>query len=135
MTILPVEARSPQEIESAFVVMIKEKAQAIIVVSNPMFAQRRHRIAELAIKNRLPFVSIYREYAEAGGLMSYGPSLLEQYRRAATYVDKIFKGIRPGDLPVEQPTKFDLFINLKTAKAVGLTLPQSLLIGADKVIE
>ena len=135
VTILPVEARSPQEIESAFVRMIKEKAQAVIVVSNPMFAQRKHRIAELAIKNRLPFVSIYREYAEAGALMSFGPSLLEQYRRAATYVDKIFKGIKPGDLPVEQPTKFDLFINRKTAQALGVTIPQSLLISADKVIE
>ncbi len=135
VTILPVEARGPQEFERAFITMIKAKAQAIIVVSNPIFAVQRHRIAELSAKNRLPFVSIYREYAEAGGLMSYGPSLLEQYRRAATYVDKILKGAKPGDLPVEQPTKFDLFVNRKTAKALGLTIPQSLLISADKVID
>ena len=135
VTILPVEARGPQEFERAFATMTREKAQAIIVVSNPIFAVQRRRIAEHSAKNRLPFVSIYREYAEAGALISYGPSLHEQYRRAAAYVDKIFKGVKPGDLPVEQPTKFELFINRKTAKALGLTIPQSLLISADKVID
>jgi putative ABC transport system substrate-binding protein len=135
VTILPLEAQDPQEIESAFIMMIKEKAQAVIVGSNPLFLDQRRRIAELATKNRLPFVSRYREYAEAGCLMSYGPSLTDEYRRAATFVDKILKGARPGDLSVEQPTKFELFINRKTAKTLGLNIPQSLLISADKVIE
>lgn len=135
VTVLPVEAAGVRGFESAFATMVKEKAQAIILVSNPIFAEQRRLIAELAARHRLPFVSIYREYAEAGALISYGPSLLEQYRRAATYVGKIFKGIKPGDLPVEQPTKFDLIINRRTAKALGLVIPQSFLISADKVIE
>jgi putative ABC transport system substrate-binding protein len=95
----------------------------------------RRQIAELAAKNRLPSISTRREYAEAGYLMSYGPNSADSFRRAATYVDKIFKGAKPGDLPVEQPTTFELFINGKTAKALGLKIPQSLLISADKVIE
>ena len=98
-------------------------------------SSKRRQIAELAAKNRLPSIATHREYAEAGGLMSYGPNLADNFRRAATYVDKIFKGAKPGDLPVEQPTKFELVINRKTAKALGLTIPQSLLISADKVIE
>ena len=135
VTILPVEAQGPPEIESAFAMMVKAKAQAVIVVSNPLFFQQRRRIAELATKNRLPSVSRYREYADAGSLMSYGPSVTENYRRAATYVDKIFKGAKPADLPVEQPTKFEMVINGRTAKTLGLKIPQSLLIMADKVIE
>ncbi|HEV8518486.1 MAG TPA: ABC transporter substrate binding protein, partial [Burkholderiales bacterium] len=97
--------------------------------------QQVRQIAELAAKNRLSSIAQIREYVDAGGLMSYGPSITDSYRRAAAYVDKIFKGAKPGDLPVEQPTKFELFINRKTAKALGLTVPQSLLISADKVIE
>jgi putative ABC transport system substrate-binding protein len=105
------------------------------VVRDALFNQQVRQIAELAAKNRLSSIAQIREYVDAGGLMSYGPSITDSYRRAATYVDKIFKGAKPGDLPVEQPTKFELFINRKTAKALGLTVPQSLLISADKVIE
>ena len=115
--------------------MIKEQAQGFIFVSTSLFMQHRHRIVELATSNRLPFVSSYREYAEAGGLMTYGPNLGDNYRRAATYVDRIFNGAKPADLPVEQATRTELFINAKTAKALGLTVPQSLLTSADKVIE
>jgi putative ABC transport system substrate-binding protein len=133
--ILSVQARNPQEIESAFSTMIQDNAEAVIVANDLLFNQQRRQLAELAAKNRLPSVAATREYVEAGGLMSYGPSFAENYRRAATYVDKIFKGAKPGDLPVEQPTKFEMFINRKTAKALGLTIPQSLLISADKIIE
>lgn len=135
VTILAVEARSLKEIESAFLVMIKGKAQAFIFASTPLFGQHRHRIAELAIKNRLPLISSFREYVEAGGLMSYGPNPSDNWRRAATYVDKILKGAKPADLPVEQPMTFELFINGKTAKALGLTIPPSILVRADRVIE
>jgi putative ABC transport system substrate-binding protein len=133
--VLPVEARNPQEIETAFSVMTKENAGAIIVARDALLNQQARQIVQLATKHRLPLVTSIREYVDAGGLMSYGPSITDSYRRAATYVDKIFKGANPGDLPVEQPTKFELFINRKTAKALGLTIPQSLLISADKVIE
>jgi len=133
--ILPVEARTPQEIENAFSMMAHDKAQAVIVLADGFFNQQRRQISELAIRNRLPSVGSFGEYAEAGVLMSYGQNQADQYRRAATYVDKILKGAKPGDLPVEQPTKLELLINGKTAKALGLTIPQSLLISADKVIE
>ena len=133
--ILPVEARAPQEIENAFSIMAQKKAGAVIVVRDAVFNQQARQIAELTAKNRLPSIWANREYAEAGGLMSYGPSFTDQYRRAAIYVDKILKGAKPADLPVEQPTKFELLINGKTAKALGLKIPQSLLIMADKVIE
>ena len=135
VTILPVEARTPQEIERAFALMTQKKAGAAIVLRGPVFLRLVRPIAELAAKHRLPTMLGVREYVEAGGLMSYGTNNFEQYRRAATYVDKIFKGAKPADLPVEQPTKFELFINGKTAKALGLKIPQSLLISADKVIE
>ena len=133
--ILPVEARTAPEIESAFSAMARDKAGAVIVINDTFFIQQRRQIAELAAKNRLPSISAVREYAEAGGLPSYGSSITDNNRRVATYVDKIFKGAKPADLPVEQPTKFELFINGKTAKALGLKIPQSLLISADKVIE
>jgi putative ABC transport system substrate-binding protein len=99
-----------------------------------LFTERR-RLVDLAAKNRLPAVYVQREFVEAGGLMAYGPNLADLFRRAATYVDKILKGAKPGDLPVEQPTKFDLVINLKTAKALGLTVPPSLLGRADEVLQ
>ena len=134
VTILSFEARAPQEIENAFSQMPRQKAGALIVTRDAFFNQQVRQIAELAAKNRLPTICGIREYVEAGGLMSYGQDQADSNRRAATYVDKIFKGAKPSDLPVEPPTTFELFINRKTAKALGLTIPQSLLISADKVI-
>jgi putative ABC transport system substrate-binding protein len=135
VTILAFEARTPQEIENAFSQMTRQKAGGLIVTRDASLNQQVRQIAELAAKNRLPTIAGLREYVEAGGLMSYGTNLADQYRRAATYVDKILKGAKPADLPVEQPTKLELVINRKTAKALGLTIPQPLLISADKVIE
>jgi ABC-type uncharacterized transport system substrate-binding protein len=107
---------------------------ALFLVDDPLVMRYRMRIADFAVRNRLPSTAIYRNFAEAGGLMTFGASLADLYRRSAIYVDKILKGAKPGDLPVEQPTKFELVINLKTAKALGLTIPQSLLLRADAVI-
>ncbi len=132
---LPVEARTAPEIENAFSTMSRKNAGAVIVEPDGVFNLQRRQIADLAMKHRLPSIQLYREYAEAGGLMSYGPNNADGHRRAATYVDKIFKGAKPADLPVEQPMKLELVINGKTAKALGLTIPQSLVIMADKVIE
>jgi putative ABC transport system substrate-binding protein len=133
--VAPLEARTPQEIGNAFTVMTQQHAGAVIVEIDSFFVQQRNQIAELAAKHRLPSIAPFREYAEAGALMSYGQNVADNFLRAATYVDKILKGAKPGDLPVEQPTIFELFINGKTAKALGLTIPQSLLISSDKVIE
>jgi len=133
--ILPLEARTAPEIENAFSAMTQGKAGAVIVARDGFYINQTRQITELALRNRLPSISERASYAEAGGLMSYGVNQGEQFRRAATYVDKIFKGAKPADLPVEQPTKFELFINRKTAKALGLTIPQSLLVSADRVIE
>ena len=129
------EAREPGEIAGAFVAMAKERAVALLVFGDPMFFVHRGRIADLALKNRLPSMSTQWQWVEAGGLMAYGPSFPDLWRRAATYVDKILKGAKPADLPVEQPAKFELVINLKTAKALGLTIPPSLLQRADEVIQ
>lgn len=133
--ILPVEVRTPQEIESAFSTLVREKVSAVIVFGSGLTNQQELEIAELMTKNRLPSISGRAEYAEAGGLMSYADNRTETYRRAATYVVKVLKGAKPADLPVEQPTKFELIINGKTAKALGLKIPQSLLVRTDKVIE
>jgi len=133
--VLPVEARTAQEIERAFSVMARERAGAVIVVLNAVFVQHGRQIADLAAKHRLPSIGGSREYVQAGGLVSYGPNLSDNYRRAATYVDKILKGAKPGDLPVEQPMTFELFVNRRTAKAIGLAIPQELFLRADKVIE
>ena len=133
--ILPLDARTAPEIENAFSAMTQGKAGAVIVARDGLFLRQARQIAELALKNRLPCIAEQAEYAEAGGLMSHGVNREEQFRRAATYVDKIFKGAKPADLPVEQPAKFELVINRKTAKALGLTIPQPLLISAYKVIE
>jgi len=135
ITVLPVEARTEQEIENAFRTMTQGKAEAVMVAADTLFVQKYRRIAELAEKNRLPSVSHIREYVEAGGLISYGTDLAEQFRRAATYVDKIFKGAKPADLPVEQSMKFELLINAKAAKALGIKIPHSILLRADRVIE
>ena len=135
VTILPLAARNAPEIENAFSVMAREKAGAVIVERDALFNQQVRQIAQLAMKHRLLSITGVREYVEVGGLMSYGSNNADGFRRAATYVDKILNGAKPGDLPIEQPTKFELFINGKTAKALGLTIPQSLLISADKVIE
>ena len=129
------EARSPNEFDGAFTAMAKERVEALLVVTDTLFILHRTRLADLAARSRLPAAYGAREYVEAGGLMSYGPNLSDHWRRAATYVDKILKGAKPADLPVEQPTKFELVINLKTAKALGLTIPPSLLTRADQVIQ
>jgi ABC-type uncharacterized transport system substrate-binding protein len=129
------EARGPNEFDGAFAAMAKERVGALLVLSDAIFSSHRTRLADLAARSRLPAAYGVRESVEAGGLMSYGPSLLDSYWRAATYVDKILKGAKPADLPVEQPTKFELVINMKTAKALGLTIPQSVLLRADQVIE
>ena len=129
------EARAPNLFDSAFAAMVKERVQALLVVADGMFASNRTRLADLAAKSRLPSMYGVREHVEAGGLMSYGPSVPAQFRRAALYVDRILKGTKPSDLPVEQPTKFELVINLKTAKALGLTIPPSVLGRADEVIQ
>jgi putative ABC transport system substrate-binding protein len=130
-----VEARGPADFDRAFSDMTRARADALTVLTTPVFGTERRRLVDLAAKNRLPTVFPFREYVDAGGLMSYGPSLADMFRRAATYVDKILKGAKPGDLPVEQPTKFEFVVNLKTAKALGLTIPQSVLARADQVIE
>jgi ABC-type uncharacterized transport system substrate-binding protein len=129
------EARSPNDLDTAFRAITGERADALLVLADALFRTHGARIANFAAKSRLPSVSGDREQAEAGGLISYGPSRLDIFRRAATHVDKILKGARPGDLPVEQPTKFELVINLKTAKALGLTIPPAVLGRADQVIE
>ncbi|HEV2056382.1 MAG TPA: ABC transporter substrate-binding protein [Methylomirabilota bacterium] len=129
-----VQVRTPPEIDAAFAAMRSQRAGGVLVLRDPLFLTQRTQIAALAAKSRLPAVYGFREEAEAGGLMAYGASVPLMYRRAATYVDKILKGAKPADLPVEQPTKFELVINLKTAKALGLTIPQSLLLRADEVI-
>ena len=131
----PLETRSPGEIESAFAALIKEHVGAVIVVLDSMLAANRTRIAELAVKSRLPTVYGLTDHVRAGGLMAYGPDVADMYRRAAAYVDKVLRGSRVTDLPIEQPTRFELVINLKTAKALGLTIPPSLLVRADQVIQ
>jgi putative ABC transport system substrate-binding protein len=129
------EARGPNEFDGAFAAMAKERVEALLVVSDVIFNNHRTRLADLAARSRLPAAYGVRESVEAGGLMSYGTSFLDLYRRSAAYVDKILKGAKPADLPVEQPTRFELVINLKTAKALGLQVPPMLLARADEVIE
>jgi putative ABC transport system substrate-binding protein len=130
-----VEARGPADFDRAFSEMTRARAGALTVLPGTMLNTERRRLVDLAAKNRLPTVYPWRESVDAGGLMSYGPNLADLFRRAATYVDKILKGAKPADLPVEQPTKFELVVNLKTAKVLALTIPQSVLGRADQVIE
>ena len=133
--VLPVAGYGPDGNENAFAQMTKQQAQALIVLTTPAALVKLEQIVGLAIRNRLPTMWGYREGAEGGALMAYGPNIAEQYRRAARYVDKILKGAKPSELPVEQPMKFELVINLTTAKALGLTIPQSVLLRADEVIK
>jgi putative ABC transport system substrate-binding protein len=129
------DARTPEEIDAGVAEAAKARADVLIVFPDPVFVTARAQIVSLAAKHRLPAMYVFREYTVAGGLMSFGPNIPETLRRAATYVDKILKGTKPGDLPVEQPTKFDLVVNLKTARALGLTVPQSVLLRAADIIE
>ena len=135
MTLQSVEIRGPDDLAAAFSAMARERAEALTTFSDRLIVLHRERIADLAAKNRLPAVYASREIVDAGGLMSYGSSPADMFQRAAVYVDKILKGAKPADLPVEQPTKFTFVINLKTAKALGLTISQSLLIRADDAIQ
>ena len=130
-----VDIRSDEDIPGAFKWITDQRSGAAVVFSGPFLYSLRKQISDRALKNGLPTILAYREGPEAGGLMSYGPSLSDLWRRAASYVDKILKGAKPADLPVEQPTKYELVINMKTAKALGLTIPQSLLLRADHLIE
>ena len=129
------DVRRPKDIETAFRDARKARADAVLVLGGPLFNSQRTQVAALAAKNQLPAIYPFPESVEAGGLVSYGANISDLYRRAATYVDKILKGAKPSDLPAEQPTKFELVINLKTAKALGLTIPQSVLFRADQVIK
>ena len=129
------EVRGPEEIDRAFAAMGTERMRALIVLPHPVTGVNQRQILGLAAKHRLPAIRFNREFAEAGGLMSYGPNAADLWRRAATYVDKILKGAKPADLPVEQPTKFELVINMKTAKALGLTIPPAILVQATEVIQ
>ena len=130
-----IEARTPSELNKAFATMMRARVGGVLVLTDPMFNVEARRLAQLAATSRLPAMYGFRTWVDAGGLMAYGPNLPDLYRRAAAYVDKILKGAKPGDLPIEQPTKFELVINLKTAKALGLTIPPSLLGRADEVIQ
>ena len=129
------EVRAPGDLDRTFTALMRKRPDALLVSATPAAMLQRRQIVDLAARSRLPAMYGFREPVEAGGLVSYGPSLSDMFHHAATYVDKILKGAKPGDLPVEQPTKFELVINLKTAKALGLTIPQSLLLRADEIIQ
>jgi putative ABC transport system substrate-binding protein len=128
------DVKDASQLENAFAKIEKEPAGALIVMPDPLFGTQRKRIVEFAARRRLPSMFFYKEFVDIGGLMAYGPSFVDSYRRAATYVDKILKGAKPAELPVEQPTKFELVINLKAAKQIGLTIPPNVLARADRVI-
>ena len=130
-----VEAQHPGEIDAAFASIAREQTDAVVVSADPMLVNERRRIVELAGRTRVPAVYFDRTFAEAGGLLSYGTDLFALYRSASTYVDKILRGAKPADLPVQQPTQFELVINLKTAKTLGLMIPPPILLRADRVIE
>jgi putative tryptophan/tyrosine transport system substrate-binding protein len=135
MKVLSLGVRTKEDIDAAFATIVKERPGALLVLADRLFLQHRARIMDFAAKKHLPGVHAYRELVEVGGLMSFGPSYADMHRRAAYFVDRILKGTKPADLPVEQPTRFELVINLKTAKALGLTIPQSILVQADQIIE
>ena len=131
----PAGVQDPKELEGAFAALARQRVEALVVVADGMFLSQRDRIVALAARSRLPAMYPSTDLVEAGGLMAYGVNLPEMFRRGAYYVDRILKGAKPSDLPIERPTKFELAINLKTAKALGLTIPPSLLLRADQVIE
>jgi putative ABC transport system substrate-binding protein len=135
LTTIPVEVRGVDTLEQAFAAMTKERAQAFVVQGDSVLHEYRDQIAEMAIRNRLPSAAVSSQLAEAGFLLSYGADLFDPYHRVAVFVDKIFKGAKPADLPIEQPTKFELVVNLKTAKVLGIDVPPTLLTRADEVIE
>ena len=135
LKLFPTEISTEDGLEEAFAAMSKAAAQALVVLTDPILFSQRKRAVELARSNRLPAMYFFQGFVEEEGLVSYGPSDADLFRRSAAYVDKILKGTKPGDLPIEQPTKFDLFVNLKTAGTLGITIPESLLLRADKVIE
>jgi putative ABC transport system substrate-binding protein len=129
------DVRTANELDGAFTMMLRDKPEALLILADRVFLHNRQRIVDFAAQHRLPNINAYRELVEAGGLMSYGPSYEDMHRRAAIYVDKILKGAKPGDLPIEQPTKFTLTLNLKAAKALGVTVPPAVTLRADEVIE
>jgi putative ABC transport system substrate-binding protein len=133
--VLRVPMRTPEDLEGAFAMMTRERVNGFLAVGSPLITAQRARLAELALKHRLAGIFGTKENVEAGGLMSYAPDLLDQTRRAATYIDKILKGAKPADLPVEQASKYELVINLKTAKTLGITIPPAVLLRADQVLE
>jgi ABC-type uncharacterized transport system substrate-binding protein len=135
VALLPLEVQGPGEFAGAFQAAVQGHAQALLMQVSPLLSAHRARLAELALASRLPTMAGNAGYAKAGGLMDYGASFDQMWHRTATYVDKILKGAKPGDLPVEQPMQFELIINLKTAKALGMTMPPSLLLLADEVIQ
>src|SRR5215472_9503425 len=135
LELVPAEVRGPDDLEPAFRAMVEGRANALIVAAGIIFMEYRQRLLDLTGKARLPSMFLRKEFVVAGGLMSYGPNYSDMYRRAATYVDKILKGTKPADLPVEQPTRFELVVNLKTAQSLGLTVPPSILARAGEVIE
>ncbi len=135
VTVQALQVRGPDEFDSAFSAMARARAAALIVVPDLMFNEHRRRLVDLAVKHRLPATYFSRDFVESGGLMSYASSFTDQFRRSAVYVDKILRGAKPSELPIEAPAKFEFVINLKTAKALGLTIPPSLLLRADQLIE
>ena len=135
MTLQPWEVRSADGFDRVFAALSKERPDGLYLLGGPLMRINEKRIADFALKTRLPSMNFYRDAVDAGGLMYYGADVADSYRRVAYYVDKILKGAKPGDLPVEQPTKFELVINLKTAKQIGVTIPPNVLARADKVIK
>ena len=135
LTVRSVEVRDTRELDAAFEAIIREHPDALLLLVDPLTLSQRSRIVEFAAEQRLPAIYETRDFVDVGGLISYGPNGLEQFRRAATYVDKILRGAKPADLPIEQPTKFELVINMRAAKALGIKFPESILLRADKVIE
>ena len=135
LSVQALDVRAPDELQGAFAAMQRSRAQALVLTADSLHFSQRRRIIDFAAKGRLPAAYAYREFVQAGGLIAYGPNFFDLYRHAATFVDKILRGAKPADLPVEQPTRFELVVNLKTAKALGITFPPSVLVRADQVIQ